>query len=164
MATLVVSIIGKRKLSKESRISEVCCSYCERRWGPWEPVAIQPCPWCLRPLYLTAMLNRFARKDQVSGLLDTVDAVQGIGVSIMLLVLAFHGLEPRTVGLTIAMAMFVAATAHACDGVLALKTGVIRSLGRLRTGRRMKVWAWGKIAAGIAALVLSFTGILIFTR
>jgi hypothetical protein len=163
MATLAVSIIGKRTLYKDRRIAEVCCSYCKRRWGPWETLVIQPCQWCLRPLYLTAMLNPFARKGQVSGLLDTVDAAQGIGVSIMLLVFAFHGLEPRTVGLTIAMAMFVAAIAHACDGALALKTGVIRSLGRLRTGRPMKVWAWGKIVAGIAALVLSFTGILIFT-
>jgi len=98
----------------------------------------------------------------VSGLLDAVDATQGIAVVFTLLAFLNSWIELRQGTQAIAMALFVAATAHTSDGFLALKTGTIRWFGKLRTGTKARAAAIAKATFGIAAFMLSFAGILVF--
>ncbi len=162
MATLAIQ--RKQKISNKHRLPYVLCSYCSRYWGPWDDSAIQPCPHCRRPMFLTRWLNPLARPGRVSGLLDVVDACQGVAVIGVIAALIAGWMSPRAVGQAIAMAMFVAASAHVSDGVLGLNTEIIRWFGKLHTGTTMRPIAWFRTAAGIAAFILSFGGILIFTH
>ncbi|MFZ4748774.1 MAG: hypothetical protein ACOYLK_18155, partial [Sphingomonas sp.] len=69
------------------------------------------------------MLRQVSR-EKVSGLLDGINAIQGMVLLLAILGLLLGLIQPRTLGQTIAMAMFVAATAHTTDGVLGLRTGI----------------------------------------
>lgn len=137
------------------RVEQVTCPYCRIAWGPWNGELIEPCPRCKRPLFL-------GPADRAAGLLDAINAAQGCTAFATFLILASGWIEPRTLGQTIAMAMFVSATAHATDGALGLHSGVIRFAGQLRTGHR-KAFAMLKIAMGTLALVLSLVGVIAFT-
>jgi hypothetical protein len=113
-------------------------------------------------MYLSAKLNPFAKPEALSALLDAVDAVQGVIVLFALAAFGIGRMDPRDVGQTIAMALFVAATAHTCDGVLAFKTSTIRWFGRLILGRNARTMAVIKTIFGVTAFLLSFSGIVLF--
>jgi hypothetical protein len=160
--------MSNRRLSQSTRqtdkwLGDVCCAYCRARWGPWTDILIQPCHRCARPLFLTSRIRPFAPRDQLSGLLKTVDTIQGIAILIAVTLLLFEWIDQRTLGKTVAIALFVSASVLSCDGALGLKTNIIRSQGRLTSGQAARAIAMTKSICGLIAFALSVYGIVIFT-
>ena len=161
----VLMLKGIRKpTDSESRRrrDRVTCAYCATQWGPWTGVAIAPCPNCARPLFLTSALLRGANRAKVSGLLDSINAVQGMIVMVAIIGLILGFILPRTLGQTIAMAMFVAATAHTTDGVVGFRTAIVRIFGTMIVGANARSAAALKAAMGIVAFGLSLVGVVLF--
>lgn len=137
------------------RADHVVCSYCRFEWGPWGGEGVEPCPRCKRPLFL-------GPRRRAAGLLDAINAAQGCTAFAAFVALSIGWIEPRTLGQTIAMAMFVSATAHATDGALGLQSGVIRFAGQLRA-QHTQTLSMIKLAMGGVALCLSLVGVIAFT-
>lgn len=57
----------------------ITCPYCRQTFGPWCAAAIEPCRMCERPLHRSL---GWARPRRVVLLLETVNALQGIGVMV----------------------------------------------------------------------------------
>jgi hypothetical protein len=152
----------KRKLYHRP-LPYVSCLYCKGTCGPWLEAAIQPCHSCKRPLFRTRELSPIAPSAQVSGLLDTINAAQGLIGGAGIGAFVFGWISAHTLGLTIAMAMFVAGTALAVDGALGFQTRIVRLLDWLWTGKKARPVAVLKIAAAVTAFGLSFSGILTFS-
>ena len=155
---------NRRSTDSESRRrrDRVTCAYCQTQWGPWTGVAIQACPNCARPLFLTFSLLRGANRAKVSGLLDSINAVQGMIVMVAIIGIILGVILPRTLGQTIVMAMFVAATSHTTDGVLGFRTAIVRVLGKMFVGTHARPAAVLKATMGIVAFGLSLVGVLLF--
>jgi hypothetical protein len=99
----------------------------------------------------------------VSGLLDAINAAQGFIGAAGIGAFFFGWITAHTLGLTSAIAMFIAATAHTTDGVLGVKTGIVRVFERLRTGNNARPVAIMKIAMGLLTFALRFSGIIVFS-
>jgi hypothetical protein len=162
-APLALKGVGRSVKNGEPSHDQLVCAYCRTQWGPWTGVAIAPCPRCARPLFLTSTLLRQVSREKVSGLLDSINAIQGMVVLLAILGLLLGLIQPRTLGQTIAMAMFVAATAHTTDGVLGMRTGILRVFGTMIAGSHAKPAAVAKIAMGVVAFGMSLFGILLFS-
>ena len=118
MASVAVEVRRRRRLY-DPQLPYVTCSYCKRTWGPWLGIKIQPCQCCKRPLFLTRAISPFARPPQVSGLLDSINAAQGLIGAVAIAAFVLGWVSAHALGLTIAM--FVAAAAHTTDGVLGVQ-------------------------------------------
>jgi hypothetical protein len=99
----------------------------------------------------------------VSGLLDTINAAQGLIGAFGIGAFFTGWITAHTLGLTIAIAMFVAATVHTTDGVLGLQTRLVRVFNSLKTGKNARPVAIMKIVMGLTAFTLSFSGIIVFS-
>lgn len=99
----------------------------------------------------------------MSGLLDTINATQGLIGGAAIGAFVFGWISAHTLGLTIAMAMFVAGTALAVDGTLGFQSRIVRVLDWLWTGKKARPVSVLKIAAAMTAFGLSFSGILAFS-
>ena len=98
----------------------------------------------------------------MSGLLDSINAVQGMIVMVAIIGLILGFILPRSLGQTIAMAMFVAATAHTTDGVVGFRTAIVRIFGTMIVGANARSAAALKAAMGIVAFGLSLVGVVLF--
>lgn len=162
MGTLARDVLtGHRRREDRGRAS-VRCPYCRCEWGPWTGSTIEACRACTRPLYLSADLNPTAHRNRVSSVLDTITALQGMFLIACIGGLALGWMSPRQLGQVIAMAMFVAASGYATDGVLGVRSGIVRAFGQLVTGKGAKAASIAKIGVGIVAFALSFLGIVLF--
>lgn len=162
MNSLALRILSNRKSPDRQLLAQVCCAYCRQRWGPWRGLSVEPCDVCARPLFRTRALNPLAPRNQVSSVLDTINAAQGVIVIAAIGALMLGWLTTRSLGQVIAMAMFIAASAHTADGVLGFKTGIIRTFGQIVIGAGSRPASVGKMIAGIIAFGISFLGIVTF--
>ena len=95
-------------------------------------------------------------------MLDTVNATQGIVMIASFTAMILGWISARQLGQTVAMAMFVAASAYTTDGVLGVKSRVVRVFGQLVQGEKAPILSMGKIVVGLAAFALSLLGIVLF--
>lgn len=153
---------ARSRLRKHRRRTSVCCPYCRQRWGPWTGQVIEPCQACRRPLFLLRRLNRRTHPDQVSSVLDTINGLQGVVVIAALAALMLDWIAPRQLARTFAMALFVAASAYTTDGVLGLRSGILRIFTQVIVERQAQIASVAKIATGLVAFGLSFFGIFLF--
>ena len=110
---------------------------------------------------MTSVTARRRRVPPVA-LLDAINALQGFFVLAAITALLAGCLLPRALGRTIAIAMFMAATAQMTDGVLGMRTGVVRLFGKLVLGREARLASSTKVGAGVVGFVLSLLGIILF--
>ncbi len=92
-----------------------------------------------------------------------MNAFQGVVALAVLGALIAAAIHPRWAGRLIALALFIAASAHTADGVLAIRTGFVRWYSHGVAGYRAKLLGFAKTTFGLIAFVLSFFGIFAFS-
>ena len=152
----------KPAISRKHRPAQIRCSYCQQQWGPWGGDAIEPCRVCTRPLVLLPAGRGDLKGPKTTGLLDGVNMVQGLVAFAAIVAFVGGWLAASQLGQIIAMAMFVAATAHTTDGVLGFRSRFVRLFGQRIVGEQARAGAAVKIMMGLIAFAISLIGILLF--
>ena len=133
----------------------ITCPYCWQTFGPWGAAAIEPCRMCERPLHRSL---GWARPRRVVLLLETVNALQGIGVMVAGIAFVTGAITLPRLCAWIALALFVAGSVHIANGMLSWKTQLRRSSATMITGYPARIAGAAQVIFGVCALVLSAIG------
>jgi hypothetical protein len=131
------------------------CPYCRQIFGPWGRELVEPCRLCERPLHRSI---GWTRPRQVVLLLGTINTLQGIGMMLAGILFVIGTTTLRGLCTCVALALFVSASAYIADGVLAWRTRLSRTFGRILIGSEARVAGAATMAFGLTALLLSFAG------
>ncbi|MBA3898349.1 MAG: hypothetical protein H0X36_14720 [Sphingomonadaceae bacterium] len=151
---------GTRRDAQRSGYREgmpfITCPYCRQVFGPWGRELIEPCQLCERPLHRSI---GWTRPRGVVLLLETINTLQGIGMMLAGILFVIGTTTLRGLCTCVALALFASATAYIADGVLAWRTRLSRTFGRILTGSEARAAGAATIVFGLAALLLSFAGL-----
>lgn len=143
----------------------VTCSYCKQSWGPWPGTAlVESCRICRRPLVLAQMVNKRKPPHEAWNVIDLIEAGGGMALILLLPFIIFGPIAPFTGGKIIAIAVFVAGSVFLADGVLAMRTGVIRFGKHVEFETQAQMLGFMRVLFGLIAYGISAFGVAMFTR
>lgn len=139
------------------------CPYCSAGMLPWTPgKRVHHCGRCQRPLAIyRGLLKRdrfriipvYAAVHATAALLFVV----AVGVALM------GAGEVRHIFLAIAFPLALFGASDVADGYLSIRTGINKTLGRVRRGGVARAFGAGTILFGLAGCVIAAIGIAAFT-
>lgn len=96
---------------------------------------------------------------RLRGLLELGFVLYGLLTITLVAAFIITGLSPHAFAKGFSVLLFIVGSVLAADGVLGLRTGMDKTGMRLRSGPRARVFAGGKVAAGLAAIALLCAGL-----
>ena len=136
------------------------CPYCGHLIDHWpRHTNLQSCQLCLRPMVLLRWPTDWNGPKRLRGLLDVGFAVYGLLTIGLVATFVITGLSPHAFAKGFSVLLFIIGSVLAADGVLGLRTGMDKTGRRFRSGPAVRVFAGGKLAAGVAAILLLCVGL-----